>query len=221
MLTPEHRAWLARCRRGRWRSTTSSRSATGRRSTRMLTSSTSSTRCARSKASSRPLCLFGHTHFPVTFRAAPAVNCRRSGPAADGGGDARAQDGRQVPGESRGRSASRATATRAPPTRSSTSTQKRVELVRLAYPVEAAQAKVMEAGCLKCSRSGSRSGGRTRRLKSEVCKSGFKLQTSDFPLQTSFAAFSSLRRSSAANASRAARGPESSRSRSRRAAPPG
>ena len=66
-LTPEHRAWLAALPQGPIASTTSSRSATARRSTRTPTSSTSSTRCRALKASERPLCLFGHTHYQIVW----------------------------------------------------------------------------------------------------------------------------------------------------------
>ena len=47
VLTPHNRDWSPRCRKGPRRWTRSSRSATGRRSTRTPTSSTSSTPCAR------------------------------------------------------------------------------------------------------------------------------------------------------------------------------
>ena len=68
-----------RCPAGRSLWTIWSKSATARRSTRMPTSSTSSTRLARCRAPSRPLCLFGHTHYAgdvSTCRA--ACSTRRS-----------------------------------------------------------------------------------------------------------------------------------------------
>ena len=68
-LTPEHDAWLAALPQGPAPSTTSSRSATARRSTRTSTSSTTSMRSGRISASTRPLCLFGHTHVPAAFQS--------------------------------------------------------------------------------------------------------------------------------------------------------
>ena len=58
------------CRPGRWPSTTCSRSATARRSTRTPTCSTRPTCCARCRRRSRRLCLFGHTHVQVGYRLA-------------------------------------------------------------------------------------------------------------------------------------------------------
>ena len=54
-------------RRPRRPSTSTSRSATARPSTRTTTSSMPTTRCARSERAARPVCLFGHTHLPVVF----------------------------------------------------------------------------------------------------------------------------------------------------------
>ena len=63
------RGWR-RCRRDRWRSTTSSRSATDRRSTRTLYIFDETDALRALKGMSRPLCLFGHTHYPITFQLA-------------------------------------------------------------------------------------------------------------------------------------------------------
>jgi predicted phosphodiesterase len=96
------------------------------------------------KAATRPLCLFGHTHYPVTFELANG-SCTRRGPAADT--EARLELSKGVryllnpgsvgqPRDGDPRAAYAIVDTGA----------RRVELFRLTYPVEAAQAKVINAG---------------------------------------------------------------------------
>ena len=69
------RGWR-RCRRDRWRSTTSSRSATDRRSTKTSTSSTRPTRCAHSKACRGSSASSATPTSPLPFSWL-VVNCRR------------------------------------------------------------------------------------------------------------------------------------------------
>ena len=96
------------------------------------------------RAATRPLCLFGHTHYPVTFELANG-SCTRSGPSAETEARLELSDGATYllnpgsvgqPRDGDPRAAYAIVDTGA----------KRVELFRLAYPVEAAQAKVMKAG---------------------------------------------------------------------------
>ncbi len=115
-----------------------------RRSTRTPTFSTSWTRRARSGSPARPLCLFGHTHHPVTFVLSngaldslePSVAAEAQVPLVDGAkyllnpgavGQPRDGDPRAayaIVDEDR----------------------KRVELYRLPYAIDATQAKVVKAG---------------------------------------------------------------------------
>jgi diadenosine tetraphosphatase ApaH/serine/threonine PP2A family protein phosphatase len=96
------------------------------------------------KTSTRPLCLFGHTHYPVTFELT-ADHFDTVGPAA--AGEMRmplragskyllnpGSVGQPRDGDARAAYAIVDTATRA------------VELFRLQYPVEKAQAKIVDAG---------------------------------------------------------------------------
>ena len=96
------------------------------------------------KAATRPLCLFGHTHYPVTFELANGT-CTRRGPAAET--EARVDLSEGVAyllnpgsvGQPRDGDPRAAYAI-------VDSGAKRVELFRLTYPLEAAQAKVISAG---------------------------------------------------------------------------
>ncbi len=96
------------------------------------------------KTATRPLCLFGHTHYPVIFELANG-SCSRRGPSADA--EARLEliegvrylvnpgsVGQPRDGDPRAAYAIVDTAAR------------RVELFRLMYPLEVAQAKVINAG---------------------------------------------------------------------------
>ena len=67
VLTPDNRTYLRELPSGPTAIDEPSRSATARRSTRTTTSSTPTTRCVRLATTSRPVCLFGHTHLPVVF----------------------------------------------------------------------------------------------------------------------------------------------------------
>jgi predicted phosphodiesterase len=96
------------------------------------------------KVSSRPLCLFGHTHYPVTFElSAEAFDSAGPSPAAESQLDLR--DGSKYlvnpgsvgqPRDGDPRAAYAIVDVE----------QKRVELIRLKYSVEEAQAKVIKAG---------------------------------------------------------------------------
>jgi diadenosine tetraphosphatase ApaH/serine/threonine PP2A family protein phosphatase len=96
------------------------------------------------KSASRPLCLFGHTHYPVTYQLANGT-LQGAGPAADAearlvlAADARyllnpGSVGQPRDGDSRAAYAIVDT------------TRRHVELFRVEYPIEAAQAKVVAAG---------------------------------------------------------------------------
>ena len=96
------------------------------------------------RASARPLCLFGHTHYPVTFVLSGAA-LDSIGPSSSAETELPLQDGAKYlvnpgsvgqprDGDSR---AAYAIVDEA---------QKRLELYRLRYDIEAAQAKVIEAG---------------------------------------------------------------------------
>ena len=96
------------------------------------------------KVASRPLCLFGHTHYPVTFElSAETIESIGSSPASE----LRVQlrDGCRYlinpgsvgqPRDGDPRAAYAIVDV----------TERRVELFRVNYPVEAAQAKILEAG---------------------------------------------------------------------------
>jgi diadenosine tetraphosphatase ApaH/serine/threonine PP2A family protein phosphatase len=96
------------------------------------------------KIATRPLCLFGHTHYPVSFELrGDALNS--TGPAAAGEATLQLHNGAKYllnpgsvgqprDGDPRAAYAIVDTA------------KKRVELIRLHYPIEAAQAKLRAAG---------------------------------------------------------------------------
>jgi diadenosine tetraphosphatase ApaH/serine/threonine PP2A family protein phosphatase len=96
------------------------------------------------KVTTRSLCLFGHTHYPVTFElSADSFDSTR--PAAAAESHLQLRDGSKYlvnpgsvgqPRDGDPRSAYAIVDTR----------QRRVELFRLKYPVEQAQAKVIKAG---------------------------------------------------------------------------
>ena len=96
------------------------------------------------RASIRPLCLFGHTHYPITFELSNGV-LDTVGPATAGHSELELRDGAKYllnpgsvgqPRDGDPRAAYAIVDTAA----------KRVELIRLTYPVDVAQAKVIEAG---------------------------------------------------------------------------
>ena len=96
------------------------------------------------KATSRPLCLFGHTHFPVTFQLAGG-ELQANGPAA--AGEARLELREDVlylvnpgaVGQPRDGDARAAYAI-------VDVGQRCIELFRVDYPIEKAQMKIIEAG---------------------------------------------------------------------------
>ena len=96
------------------------------------------------KTATRPLCLFGHTHYPVIFELT-SDSCTRWGPAAEAGARLELIEGVKYllnpgsvgqprDGDPRAAYAIVDTAAR------------QVELFRLTYPLEVAQAKVINAG---------------------------------------------------------------------------
>jgi predicted phosphodiesterase len=99
------------------------------------------------QAASRPLCLFGHTHYPVTFELTNG-RCTRRGPAAETEARLELQEGVKYllnpgsVGQPRDGDPRAAYAI-------VDSGARRVELLRLTYPLEAAQAKVINAGLPK------------------------------------------------------------------------
>ena len=102
------------------------------------------------KASTRPLCLFGHTHYPVTFdfrngrlgSAGPSPDAESELDVSAGGDGVKGVKylvnpgsvGQPRDGDPRAAYAIVDTSRR------------RVELLRVAYPVDIAQQKVLEAG---------------------------------------------------------------------------
>ena len=96
------------------------------------------------KGMSRQLCLFGHTHFPITFQLAGG-ELQAMGPTAEAEAilelrtDVLYLVNPGAVGQPRDGDARAAYAI-------VDVTRKRVELVRLEYPIEVAQAKVVEAG---------------------------------------------------------------------------
>ena len=98
------------------------------------------------KTSQRPLCLFGHTHWPVTFELVGRTRRTRSAPRIVGRAALTLAAGVEIPAQSRDRSASRATAIRARPTAIVDTAAMRVELFRVDYPIETTQAKMIKAG---------------------------------------------------------------------------
>ena len=96
------------------------------------------------ESATRPLCLFGHTHYPITFALSNGSFTSR-GPAAEAEARLDLSDGTKYllnpgsvgqPRDGDPRAAYAIVDTGA----------KRVELFRLMYPLEAAQAKVINAG---------------------------------------------------------------------------
>lgn len=96
------------------------------------------------ETSTRPLCLFGHTHYPVTFELSNGTFTSK-GPAADAEATLDLREGVKYllnpgsvgqPRDGDPRAAYAIVDTEA----------RRVELFRLMYPLEAAQAKVINAG---------------------------------------------------------------------------
>ena len=117
------------------------------------TSSTRPTPLRALKATSRPLCLFGHTHFPVAFQLAGG-ELQANGPATSG--EARLELREDVlylvnpgsvgqPRDGDPRAAYAIVDV----------TDRCIELFRVDYPVEKAQAKIIEAG-LPASREAAR-----------------------------------------------------------------
>jgi diadenosine tetraphosphatase ApaH/serine/threonine PP2A family protein phosphatase len=96
------------------------------------------------KLSSRPLCLFGHTHYPITFELS-AEGFDSIGPSAAAFTELKMKDGSKYlvnpgsVGQPRDGDARAAYAI-------ADTAERRVELFRLTYPVEEAQAKVIKAG---------------------------------------------------------------------------
>jgi diadenosine tetraphosphatase ApaH/serine/threonine PP2A family protein phosphatase len=96
------------------------------------------------KAATRPLCLYGHTHYPMTFALAGAL-LETEGPSRDAERRLVLQEGFTYllnpgsVGQPRDGDPRAAYAI-------VDETRRHVELVRLPYPVEAAQAKVTKAG---------------------------------------------------------------------------
>ena len=96
------------------------------------------------KLSSRPLCLFGHTHYPITFELS-AEGFDSIGPSATAVTELQMKAGSKYlvnpgsVGQPRDGDPRAAYAI-------ADTTQKRIELFRLTYPVEQAQAKVIKAG---------------------------------------------------------------------------
>jgi predicted phosphodiesterase len=96
------------------------------------------------KVSTRPLCLFGHTHYPVTFElSSETIESLGSSSAAET--QVQLRDGCKYlinpgsvgqPRDGDPRAAYSIVDTK----------ERRVELFRVKYPVEAAQAKILEAG---------------------------------------------------------------------------
>jgi diadenosine tetraphosphatase ApaH/serine/threonine PP2A family protein phosphatase len=96
------------------------------------------------RAAARPLCLFGHTHYPITFALSEGA-LSASGPSGEAEGRLHIKDGVQYllnpgsvgqPRDGDPRAAYAIVDT----------TAKRVELYRVPYAVETAQAKVIDAG---------------------------------------------------------------------------
>jgi predicted phosphodiesterase len=96
------------------------------------------------KTSARPLCLFGHTHYPVTFEL-HGESLRATGPAAASHATLRLTEGVKYllnpgsvgqPRDGDPRAAYAIVDTRT----------RRVELMRLTYPIEVTQEKIIAAG---------------------------------------------------------------------------
>ena len=96
------------------------------------------------KTATRPLCLFGHTHYPVAFELTNGSFTRR-GPAADAEAQVDLVEGVTCLLNPGSVGQPRVGDPRAAYAIVDTD-EKRVELFRLMYPVEATQAKVISAG---------------------------------------------------------------------------
>jgi diadenosine tetraphosphatase ApaH/serine/threonine PP2A family protein phosphatase len=96
------------------------------------------------KVSTRPLCLFGHTHYPVTFELSDDA-FDMMGPAAAGEMQIQMRNGSKYLVNPGSIGQPRDGDPRAAYAIADT-TERRVELVRLKYPVEETQAKIVKAG---------------------------------------------------------------------------
>ena len=96
------------------------------------------------KVSTRPLCLFGHTHYPVTFELS-ADSFDMVGPAAAGEMQIQMRNGSKYLVNPGSIGQPRDGDPRAAYAIADT-TQRRVELFRLVYPVETTQEKILKAG---------------------------------------------------------------------------
>jgi len=96
------------------------------------------------KVSTRPLCLFGHTHYPVTFELS-SDSFDMVGPAAAGEMQIQMRNGSKYLVNPGSIGQPRDGDPRAAYAIADT-TQRRVELFRLAYPVEETQEKILKAG---------------------------------------------------------------------------
>ncbi len=96
------------------------------------------------KTSKRPLCLFGHTHYPMTFELS-GETFKSAGPAAAAEAHLQMKDGVKYLLNPGSVGQPRDGDPRAAYAIVDTGT-KRVDLMRLKYPVETAQEKVMKAG---------------------------------------------------------------------------
>ena len=155
-----------RCRPVRWMWTTSSKSATARRSTRTPTSSTTSTRCAHcTPPGGRCACSVTRTYRSATASATTSSTWK---PTSDTRPLDIALDGRHaVPDQPRARSANRATATRAPASRSSTPSSAASRFTASPTPWPGRRLELSRKGCRRFSRSGWRSDGRVARPLSD------------------------------------------------------
>jgi diadenosine tetraphosphatase ApaH/serine/threonine PP2A family protein phosphatase len=96
------------------------------------------------KVSSRPLCLFGHTHYPVTFELS-SDSFDMVGPAAAGEMQVQMRNGSKYLVNPGSIGQPRDGDPRAAYAIADT-TLRRVELFRLSYPVEETQDKILKAG---------------------------------------------------------------------------
>ena len=102
---------------------------------------------ARSIAAARAaICLFGHTHVALTARMDGQRRLEIEAPQGHPEFEITHRRRLEVPDQSRARSDSPATAMRAPRMRLRTSIASVVTLYRVAYPIEAAQKKILDAG---------------------------------------------------------------------------
>jgi diadenosine tetraphosphatase ApaH/serine/threonine PP2A family protein phosphatase len=145
MLTPEHRIWLADLPKGPVEVDELVEICHGSPfdEDAYIFDETDALRAL--KASSRPLCLFGHTHYPVTFQLNSGGQLEAIGPAAANETRLELRDdvlymvnpgavGQPRDGDPRAAYAIVDVAKR------------HVDLFRLTYPIETAQAKVVDAG---------------------------------------------------------------------------